>query len=56
MAMFHYLVFKNYEKIGSDHPTEFCRRVGVPLSYATEFRKMVNLAELVKNQGALKPK
>jgi hypothetical protein len=52
IAMFHFQVLKNAQALSNDDPQEFCRKVGVPISYATEFRKMLSLAQLMRRQGA----
>lgn len=52
IAMFHYLVLKNAEKLKGLDAVAFCRDVGVRESYATEFRKMISLAKLMKEQGS----
>jgi hypothetical protein len=51
IAMFHYLVLINAEKLKGLDPTTFCQDVGVPVTYATEFRKMISLAKLMKEEG-----
>jgi hypothetical protein len=51
IAMFHYQVLVNAEELISIDPTAFCKKVGVPESFATEFRKMLSLARLMKEQG-----
>lgn len=51
IAMFHFQVLTNAEALSSDDPLEFCRRVGVPASYVTEFHKMLKLAQIIRRQG-----
>lgn len=51
IAMFHYQVLANASALRPVDAVEFCRAVGVPLSYATEFRKMLALASLMQDQG-----
>ncbi len=51
MAMFHFQVLKHSLALKDTDPREFCRIVGVRESYATEFRKMLSLARLMKRQG-----
>lgn len=51
IAMFHYQVLVNAEKLKGFYPVTFCIDVGVPKTYATEFRKMIGLAKLMKEQG-----
>ena len=51
MAMFHFLVLKNAKELDGMKPEAFCTEVGVPLSYQTEFRKMLSLARLMDDLG-----
>jgi hypothetical protein len=51
IAMFHYLVLVNAEKLKSLDAVAFCKDLEVPETYATEFRKMISLARLMKEQG-----
>jgi len=52
IAMFHYQVLINAEKLSGFDAVTFCKDVGVPDTYATEFRKMISLSKLMKEQGA----
>jgi hypothetical protein len=51
IAMFHYQVLMNAPQLGDVDPIDFCRDIGVPDSYATEFRKILSLARLIQEQG-----
>ncbi len=51
IAMFHFQVLKNADELAGIDPKGFCREVSVPETYATEFRKMIALARLMKEQG-----
>ena len=51
MAMFHFQVLKNASALESTDPRSFCKQVGAPESYATEFRKMLSLARVMRQQG-----
>lgn len=51
MAMFHYQVLINANELANVDAIEFCMDVGVPESYATEFKKMLSLARLIQEQG-----
>ena len=51
VAMLHFQVLKNARQLATTDPTEFCRLVRVPQSYAIEFRKMLALARLLDEQG-----
>ncbi|MGH8653857.1 MAG: HTH-like domain-containing protein [Gammaproteobacteria bacterium] len=51
MPCFIFQVLKNAQALSNDDPVEFCRRVNVPESYATEFRKMLALARMARRQG-----
>jgi hypothetical protein len=52
IAMFHYQVLVNAEELKNLDAITFCKDVGVPETYATEFRKMISLARLMKEQGS----
>ena len=52
IAMFHYQVLLNANNLINVDPVEFCDAVGVPQSYATEFRKMLSLAQLMRDNNA----
>ena len=51
-AMFHFLVLKYAEQLSEVDPLYFCNQIGAPASFATEFRKMIAVAKLMKQQGA----
>ena len=51
IAMFHFQVLSNATKLSSTDPVEFCRSVDVPVTFATEFRKMIALARLMREKG-----
>jgi hypothetical protein len=51
IAMFHFQVLKNADQLAGMDPKGFCKEVSVPATYATEFRKMIALARLMKEQG-----
>jgi hypothetical protein len=51
MAMFHFLVLQNAESLKNVDPVDFCREVGVRDTYATEFRKMIKLHQVMKAAG-----
>jgi hypothetical protein len=50
-AMFHFQVLKNADELKGVDPRGFCKEVSVPLTYASEFRKMIALARLMKEEG-----
>ena len=52
VAMFHYQVLINADKLSEENPVDFCRAVGMEDSFATEFRKMIRLAKFMKRMGA----
>jgi len=52
IAMFHFQVLKHAPQLAGADPAEFCRLVGVPESYKTEFQKMLSLVKLMEQQGA----
>jgi hypothetical protein len=51
LAMFHFQVLKNADDLAGFNPRDFCKEVSVPESWATEFRQMIALARLMKEQG-----
>ena len=51
IAMFHFQVLKNADELAGINPKGFCEEVSVPVTYATEFTKMIALARLMKQQG-----
>lgn len=51
IAMFHLQILKNAAELEGMNPEAFCQELGVPITYATEFRKMLGLARLMKEQG-----
>lgn len=51
IAMFHFQVLKNADELAGINPKGFCKEISVPETYATEFRKMIALGRLMKEQG-----
>ena len=51
IAMFHLQVLKNADDLDGISAEGFCSEIGVPLSYRTEFTKMISLARLMREQG-----
>jgi hypothetical protein len=51
IAMFHFQVLKNSAVLDGYDPEIFCKEIGVPLSYQTEFRKMLGLARIMRQHG-----
>lgn len=51
VAMLHFQVLKNAEELAGIDPKGFCKEVSISEKYATEFRKMLALARLMKEQG-----
>jgi hypothetical protein len=52
IAMFHFQVLKNANELAGIDAKGFCKEISVPETFATEFRKMLALARLMKEQGA----
>jgi hypothetical protein len=46
-------VLVNAEELKDHDAVAFCKEIGVRVSYATEFRKMISLARLMKEQGTI---
>ena len=51
IAMFHLQVLKNADELAGIDPKVFCKEVSVRVSFATEFRKMIALSRLMKEEG-----
>lgn len=51
IAMFHFQVLVNATELEGMDPESFCKEIAVPTTYQTEFRKMLSLARLMKDQG-----
>ncbi len=51
LATFHLQVLKNADELAGINAKGFCKEVGVRESYASEFRQMMALARLMKEQG-----
>lgn len=51
MGMFHFQVLKNAGSVSGVDGITFCQAIGVPDSYAVEFRKMLKLAEIMRQLG-----
>ncbi len=51
IAMFHFQVLRNAATLEGMNARAFCKEVGVPVTYATEFTKMIALARLMGEQG-----
>ena len=49
--MFHFMVLKHADELASVDPSEFCRRVGMSESFATEFGKMLALRRLMREKS-----
>lgn len=52
IAMFHYQVLIHANELKGIDPVDFCREIGVPKTYSTEFGKMLSLAKLMEELGA----
>ena len=51
IAMFHYQILINADELKGMDAIQFCQEIKVPITYATEFRKMLSLAALMKEKG-----
>jgi hypothetical protein len=51
IAMFHFQVLKNAKELEGMNAEAVCKEIGVPVSYRTEFTKMISLARLMDEQG-----
>lgn len=52
IAMFHYQVLINAEALRDMDAIEFCAAIGVPETYATEFRKMLSLSLVLEENNS----
>ena len=53
IAMFHYQVLIHADELRGVDAIDFCREINVPTSYAIEYKKMLSLAELMRDQGMI---
>ena len=51
IAMFHFQALIHADEFRGVDAVQFCRDVGVRDSFATEFRKMLSLAQTIKDEG-----
>ena len=51
IAMFHLQILTHADELEGVNPAAFCKELGVPDTYKTEFQKMLSLARLMKEQG-----
>jgi hypothetical protein len=51
IAMFHFQVLKHAKELEGLNAKAFCEEIGVPVTYGTEFTKMISLSRLMKEQG-----
>lgn len=51
IAMFHFQVLKHARELEGLNAKAFCKEIGVPATYGTEFTKMISLSRLMKEQG-----
>ncbi len=51
VEVFHLQILKHADELEGVDPEAFCKELSIPAPYATEFRKMLNLARLMKEQG-----
>jgi hypothetical protein len=50
-ATFHLLVLLNAKQLANEDPKKFAEEVGMTENYATEFRKMLKVAQLMEKRG-----
>ena len=51
IATFHLEILRHAQELEGMNPEEVCKELAVPITYATEFRKMLSLARLMKERG-----
>mgnify|MGYP003352858572 CR=1 FL=1 len=49
--LFHLMVLQHAFDLKDQDPVAFCRAIDVPESFATEFRKMIALRRLMREQS-----
>jgi hypothetical protein len=50
-GMFHFLVLFHADELAGVDAKAFVAKIGVPATYATEFRKMMKVAKIMEDQG-----
>ena len=50
IAMFHFQALIHSDEFRGDGAVQFCRDVGVRDSFANEFRKMLSLSQMIKDE------
>ena len=53
VAMFHFQSLIHADEFRAVDAIQFCRSVGMRDSFATEFRKMLSLSQMIKQEGYL---
>lgn len=51
IAMFHFQTLIHADEFQGVDAIQFCRDVGMRDSFATEFRKMIKLSQIIKEEG-----
>lgn len=51
IAMFHFQSLINVDEFKGVDAVQFCRDVGMKDSFATEFRKMIKLSQILTEEG-----
>jgi hypothetical protein len=51
IAMFHFQSLIHADEFKGVDAVKFCRDVGMRDSFATEFRKMLSLSQMIKDEG-----
>ena len=50
-AMFHFQILIHAEELRGENALEFCREVGMKDSFATDFKKLMSLSQMMKDEG-----
>ena len=51
IAMFHFQSLIHADEFKDVDAVQFCREIGMRDSFATEFRKMLSLSQIIKDEG-----
>lgn len=51
IAMFHFQSLIHADEFKGVDAVQFCREIGMRDSFATEFRKMLSLSQIIKDEG-----
>ena len=50
-AMFHFQILIHADKLRGENALKFCREVGMKDSFVTDFKKLMSLSQMMKDEG-----